>query len=90
VVILYSEVNESEIDDIMNQFPKKHKKNDKQSFPFNELLFMGRRRIFRFTFKQRNVEIPCNFSQQESNLMLNYVENDSNIQNPIMKIYFFV
>jgi hypothetical protein len=32
VVVLYSEVNESETDDIMTRIPKKKKKNDKQSF----------------------------------------------------------
>ena len=87
MVVLYSEVNASETNYIMTRFPKKHKKNDIQSFFLNELLFMGRRRIFPFTIKHKNAEISCNFSQQESNSMLNYSEIIYIIQKPNMKRY---
>ena len=90
MVVLYSEVNESETDDIMTRFQKHHKKTDKQSFlSMNFYLWEGEE-FFPFTTKHKNVDISCNCSQQESNSMLNYSENDSNIQNPIMKMYLFV
>jgi hypothetical protein len=56
VVVLYSEVNESKIDDIMTRFPKMHNKNDKQSFSFNEILFMGRRRDFSFHYQTKKMQ----------------------------------
>jgi hypothetical protein len=67
-------MNESEIDDIKNKFPKICKKNDKQSFLFNEILFMGRRRDFLFTIKNKYKNF-VQFSQQESNSMLETIKN---------------
>jgi hypothetical protein len=90
VVVLYSEVNESETDDIMTRFPKMHKKNDKQSFlSMNFYLREGEEIFFSLsnTKMQRLHAIVLN---QESNSMLNYSENDPNIQKPIVKIYLFV
>jgi hypothetical protein len=56
VVVLYSEVNESETDDIMTRFPKKHKKNDKQLFlSMNFYLWEGEEFFFHYqTQKCRN------------------------------------
>ena len=60
MAILYSEVNESETDDVMTQIPKKKNKNDKQSFLSMNFYLREGEEFLSFTTKQKNAKLSCN------------------------------